>query len=151
MFKKDTFIIKMADRLSNTELKRLNNKFVSLLLRFLTALNLSSSMQASLCDIRFVVNRGDRSVHCFNWKTSLKKSVFSALASKLNTVFFFHRKFTCSMSGHRPQTITSDKFLSECMTRALIHVVSKGWHVHVLRPCYTSQFSQQLVSQWLKI
>ena len=40
---------------------------------------------------------------------------------KLNAAFFFDRKFTCSTSGHRPQTVTSNKFLSaECSTRALI-------------------------------
>ena len=45
-------------------------------------------MQASLYDIciRFVVNKGDQRIRCFNWKTSLKKNpAFSALASKLNT------------------------------------------------------------------
>ena len=47
-----------TDRLSNTELKRVNNKFVSLLLRFLTALKITSFMQASLYDTRFVVNKG---------------------------------------------------------------------------------------------
>ena len=40
-------------------------------------------------DIRFAVNKGDRSIRCFNWKTRfelvLQKTVFSALASKLNT------------------------------------------------------------------
>ena len=70
----------MNDRLSNTELKRVNNKFASLLLRFL-----KHFMQASSYYIRFVVNKGDRSIRCFNWKISLKKSAFSALASKLNT------------------------------------------------------------------
>ena len=43
-------------------------------------------MQANLYDIRFVVNKEDRSISCSNWKTSsLEKTVFSALASKLNT------------------------------------------------------------------
>ena len=90
----------MADPLSNTELKRLKNKLASLLLQFLTALNLTSSMQLSLYYIRFVVNKGDRSIRCFNWKTSLKKTVFSALASKLKTAFFIDRKITCSTSGY---------------------------------------------------
>ena len=66
----------MTDRLSNTELKRVNNKFASLLLLFLTALKLNSFMQASLYGIRFVVNKGDRSIRFFNWKTGLKKSCF---------------------------------------------------------------------------
>ena len=43
-----------------TELKRVNNKFASLL-RFLTHF-----MQASLYCIRFVVNKGDRSIRCFS-------------------------------------------------------------------------------------
>ena len=68
----------MTDCLSNTELKLVNNEFVSLLLRFLTALKLTSFMQASLYDTRFVVNKGDWSIRCFNWKASLKKTVFSA-------------------------------------------------------------------------
>ena len=41
----------MTDRLSNTELKRVNfknNKFVSLLLRLITTLKLTSFLQASL-------------------------------------------------------------------------------------------------------
>ena len=46
---------------NRTELERVNNKFASLLLRFL-----SHFMQASLYDIRFVVNKGDRSVRCFS-------------------------------------------------------------------------------------
>ena len=41
-------------------------------------------MQARFCDIQFVGNNGDGSIRCFNGKTSLKKTVFSALASKLN-------------------------------------------------------------------
>ena len=53
----------MTDRLSNTELKRVNNKFGSLLLRFITALKLTSFMQASLYGIRFVVNKEDRSIY----------------------------------------------------------------------------------------
>ena len=93
----------MTDRLSN-RLKRVNNKFASLLLRFLKALKLTSFMQASLYDIRFLFNKGDRSIRCFNRKTSLKKTgFFSALASKLNTAFFSDRKFTCSTPGHRPR------------------------------------------------
>ena len=78
MFLKLTFIIMMTDRLSN--------KFASLLLRFITSLKLtiSSFMQAGLYGIRFVVTKGYRSIRCFNWKTSLKKTDFSALASKLN-------------------------------------------------------------------
>ena len=75
----------MIDRLSNTELKRVNNIFASLLLRFFPAFKLSSFMQARFCDIQFVGNNGDGSIRCFNGKTSLKKTVFSALASKLNT------------------------------------------------------------------
>ena len=55
----------MTDRLSNTELKRVNNKFASSLVRFLTALKLTSFMQASLYDIRFRfvvnINKGDQS------------------------------------------------------------------------------------------
>ena len=66
----------MIDRLSNTELRCVNNKFANLLLRFLTALKFTSFMQASLYIIRLVVNKGDRSIRCFNWKTSLKKSVY---------------------------------------------------------------------------
>ena len=53
-----------------------NNKFVSLLLRFLITLKLTSFMQATFYDIRFVVNKGDRSIRCFNWKTTLKKNLF---------------------------------------------------------------------------
>ena len=71
----------MTDRLSNTELKRVNNKFASLILRFITALKLTAFMQASLYGIRFVENKGDRSIRCFNWKTSLRKLFFSALAN----------------------------------------------------------------------
>ena len=120
VFKKHTFIIMMTDQLPlNTELKRVNNKFASLLLRFLTALKLTSFMQASLYGLRFVVNKGDRSIRCFSWKTSLKKTVFSALASKLNMAllfdrklsFLFGRKFTYSTSRQRLQTIASDRFL----------------------------------------
>ena len=66
----------MTDRPSNTELKRVNNKFASLLIQFLTALKLTSFMQASLYNIRFVANKGDQSIRCFNWKTSLKKLFF---------------------------------------------------------------------------
>ena len=74
----------MTDRLSNTELKCVNNKFTSLLLRFLTALKFTSFTQASLYDIRFVVNKGDRRIRC----SSLQKTVFSALVIKLNTCLF---------------------------------------------------------------
>ena len=50
----------MTDRLSNTELKRVYNKFASLLLQFITALKLTSFMQSILYGIRFIVNKGDR-------------------------------------------------------------------------------------------
>ena len=58
-----------TDRLKKTQLKRVNNKFASLLL-------IITHMQASLYDIGLVVNKGDRSIRCFNWKTSLKKLFF---------------------------------------------------------------------------
>ena len=59
-----------------------NDKFASLILRFIAALELTTFMQASLYGIQFVENKGNRSICCFNWKTSLKKkTVFSALAN----------------------------------------------------------------------
>ena len=126
-----TKVCELTDHLSNTELKRVNNKFATLSLGLLTALKLTSSMQATLYDIRLVVTREIEVYVVSTRRLVWQKLFFSALAStsKLNTAFFFDREFTCSAystSGHRPQTITSDKFLLECSTRAL--VVSRRSH-----------------------
>ena len=92
------------------------------------------------------MNKGDRSICCFNWKTSFKKTVSSALASKLNTASFL----TGNSLVARP----------ECSTRALIvsrreikRVMKDGYlflmtgNSRLARPCNYER-SQTIILKW---
>ena len=75
-------IIVMTDHLPNTEFKQqITCKQQICEFNICCSFKLTTFMQARLYGIRFVENKGDRSIRCFNWKTSLKQTVFSALAS----------------------------------------------------------------------